>query len=145
MNDEGRHLRLSYVGEWMEDSPDMRRDILERLADWNAFSNSSPRNGILDAIETYDDGEKKISLYVYSDDFSTGAEGINAVVREVDVRNTADPETGERRVRIHAVAFPVYYDVTGAMGTGGVYATLMRIICQRNGGTFVALPSRRAG
>jgi hypothetical protein len=145
MNDEGRHLRLSYVGEWMEDSPGTRRDILERLEDWDAFSNSSPRNGILDAIETYDDGEKKISLYVYSDDFSTGAAGINAVVREVDVRNTADPETGERRVRIHAVAFPVYYDVTGQMGTGGVYATLMRIICQRNGGTFVALQSRRAG
>jgi len=145
MNDEGRHLRLSFAGEWMPDTPAIRREILEYLSDWDAFSNSSPRNGIIDAIDTYDDGEKKISLYVYSDDFSTGSSGINAMVREIDVRNTADEETGERRVRIHAVAFPVYYDVTGTMGTGGDYAVLMRIICQRNGGTFVALHSRRTG
>jgi len=143
MNDEGRHLFLSYAGEWMPDSPDMRRQILERLRDWDAFSNSSPRNGILDAIETYDDGSRKISLYVYSDDFSSGSGAINAVVREVDDRNTADPVTGKRRVRIHAVAFPVWYDETGTMSTGGDYATLMRLICQRNGGTFVALPSSR--
>ena len=90
----------------------------------------SDGNGIDDACEC--------------DDFSTGSGSINAVVREVDARNRARDD-GERLVRIHAVAFPVYWDVTGAMGTGGDYATLMRILCQRNGGTFVALPSRRDG
>ena len=52
--------------------------------------------------------EKKISLYVYSDDFSRGS--INAIVREIDRRNHADAN-GNRLVRIHAVAFPtVYHD-----------------------------------
>jgi hypothetical protein len=47
-------------------------------------------------------------------------------------------------VRIHAVAFPVYYDVTGGeLLSAARFATLMRVLCQRNGGTFVALPSRR--
>ena len=64
------------------------------------------------------------------------------LVREVD-RLNHDTVDGQRLVRIHAVAFPVYYDVTGTMGTGGDYAVLMRIITQRNGGTFVALPSSR--
>lgn len=143
MNDEGNHLFLSYSGEWMPDSPQMRRDIIENLRNWDSFSNSSPRNGIIEAIDRYYDPEKKISLYVYSDDFSQGQAALNAVVREVDARNRAID--GERRVRIHAVAFPVYWEEAGGMGTGGTYAMLMRILCQRNGGTFVALPARREG
>jgi hypothetical protein len=144
LNDEGNHMFLSTRREWITDSPANRELILETLGSWDAFSNSSPRRGIIEAISLYFDPEKKISLYVYSDDFSTGAGSINAVVREVDARNRARDD-GQRLVRIHAVAFPVYWDVTGAMGTGGDYATLMRILCQRNGGTFVALPSRRDG
>jgi hypothetical protein len=146
MNDMGAEMFLAYRGEWMPDSPERRRLIIEELRNWQPFSNSSPREGIIEAIDTYYDPDKKISLYVYSDDFSQGS--INAVVREVDYRNRYDPETGElvadaeRRVRIHAVAFPVFWEETGSMMTGGNYAILMRVLCQRNGGTFVALPAR---
>jgi hypothetical protein len=145
INDEGNHMFLATAGTWMQDTPQRRRAIIEELEDWDAFSNSSPRRGILRAIDQYYDPNNplKISLYVYSDDFSSGASAVNAVIREVDARNRAN-EDGERLVRIHAVAFPVYWDVTGTMGTGGEYAKLMRILCQRNGGTFVALPSRRS-
>lgn len=147
MNDEGSHMFISEQGNWMQDSPATRRDIVEALEDWDAYSNSSPRTGIIRAIDTYYDPNKKISLYVYSDDFSSGAGAINAVIREVDARNGARND-GERLVRIHAVAFPVYYDVQGSGAffgtTGAAYSVLMRIMCQRNGGTFVALPSRRS-
>lgn len=140
LNDNGNHLLLSYYGEWMQDTPQLRRQIIERLGDWNSGSNSSPREGIIEAIENYVDPNdpKKISLYVYSDDFSRGWDELNAVVREVDQKNHAID--GERLVRIHAVAFPVYWEHAGSMQTAAVYATLMRILCQRNGGTFVALP-----
>jgi hypothetical protein len=141
LNDEGEHMFRSYRGEWIPDTPSRRQAIVDGLRNWNAFSNSSPREGILAAIDEFYDPQKKISLYVYSDDFAQGS--INAVVREVDRRNTIDAE-GNRRVRIHAVAFPVYYDVTGTMLTAANFAILMRALCQRNGGTFVALPSRRA-
>jgi hypothetical protein len=141
LNDEGTHLFQSYRGEWMPDTPARRQAIVEAVRSWNSFSDSSPREGILAAIDTYYDPEKKISLYVYSDDLSRGS--ISAIVREIDRRNAIDAE-GNKRVRIHAVAFPVYYDVTGQLLTAGNFMILMRAICQRNGGTLVALPSRRA-
>ena len=141
LNDEGEHLFRSYRGEWMPDTPARRQAIVDAVRNWNSFSDSSPREGILAAIDTYYDPEKKISLYVYSDDLSRGS--ISAIVREIDRRNAVDAE-GNKRVRIHAVAFPVYYDVTGTLLTAANFMILMRAICQRNGGTLVALPSRRA-
>jgi hypothetical protein len=141
MDDEGAYLFKSYRNEWIPDTPTRRQAIVDAMRNWHSFSNSSPREGILAAIETFYDPNKKISLYVYSDDFAVGS--VNAVVREVDRRNRADA-TGKRLVRIHAVAFPTIYEATGGdMYTSALFATLMRVICQRNGGTFVALPSRR--
>ncbi|MFL2538613.1 MAG: VWA domain-containing protein [Candidatus Rariloculaceae bacterium] len=140
-NDMGEYMYASYRNEWIPDTPSTREAIIDGLRNWSAFSNSSPREGILEAIETFYDPTKKISLYVYSDDFSAGS--INAVVREVDRRNLVG-EDGTRRVRIHAVAFPVYYEVTnGELLSSARFAVLMRVLCQRNGGTFVALPSLR--
>jgi len=141
INDDGQYMFQSYRDEWMPDSPARREAIIEAMKGWRALSNSSPREGILKAIDTFYDPDKKISLYVYSDDFAQGS--INAVVREVDRRNRVDA-TGQRRVRIHAVAFPVYYEVTGnELLSAADFAILMRALCLRNGGTFVALPSRR--
>jgi hypothetical protein len=141
MNDMGEYMFKSYRNEWIPDTPGRREAINDALSTWNAFSNSSPREGILEAIETFYDPAKKISLYVYSDDFSSGS--IDAVVREVDRRNRAGAD-GTRRVRIHAVAFPVYYEVAnGELLSSARFAILMRELCQRNGGTFVALPSLR--
>ena len=140
-NDMGEYMFRSYRNEWIPDTAATRESIITALRNWNAFSNSSPREGILEAIETFYDPNKKISLYVYSDDFSAGS--INAVVREVDRRNQVGAD-GTRRVRIHAVAFPVYYEVTnGELLSSARFAILMRVLCQRNGGTFVALPSLR--
>jgi hypothetical protein len=141
MNDEGEYMFKSYRNEWIPDTPSRREAILDGLKSWNAFSNSSPREGILAAIDAFYAPDKKISLYVYSDDFAQGS--INAVVREIDRRNKVDAQ-GNRRVRIHAVAFPVLYEVTGGqLYSAAQFAVLMRVICQRNGGTFVALPLLR--
>jgi hypothetical protein len=145
LNDQGTHLLLSYRREWIPDTPGNREWIIRELRTWEAFSSSNPRRGILTAIDTYYDPAKKISLYVYSDDFSSGKENINGLIREVDARNTRRRD-GEQLVRIHAVAFPVYYDVLGRdqffNSTGADFGVMMRILCMRNGGTFVALPSR---
>jgi hypothetical protein len=142
MNDEGEYMFKSYRDEWIPDSPSRRETIIDTLKNWAPFSNSNPREGILKAIETFYDPDKKISLYVYSDDFASGTGSINAVVREVDRRNRAD-DAGNRRVRIHAVAFPALFAATGDLYSSAQYATLMRVLCQRNGGTFVALPLNR--
>jgi hypothetical protein len=143
LNDEGEYMFKSYRKEWIPDSPSRRETIIDTLKNWAPYSNSNPREGILEAIETFYDPGKKISLYVYSDDFASGTGSINAVVREVDRRNRADDQ-GNRRVRIHAVAFPALYAATGELYSAADFATLMRVLCQRNGGTFVALPYDRS-
>ncbi|HLS80308.1 MAG TPA: hypothetical protein VK025_02780, partial [Steroidobacter sp.] len=100
MNDEGAYMFTSYRGKWIPDTPSQRRTVIERLRTWNAFSNSSPIEGIVEAIRTYYSKDKRISLYVFGDEF-TGP-SIDSVLKGVDIINRED-ETGERRVRIHAI------------------------------------------
>lgn len=140
MNDEGVYMFTGYRGKWIPDTPNQRRTVIERLRTWNAFSNSSPIEGIVEAIRTYHAKDKKISLYVFGDEF-TGS-SIDSVVKGVDIINRED-ETGERRVRVHAIGFPVRPDAP--QYTSIRFATLMRILCQRNGGTFVGLDNPERG
>lgn len=134
MNDEGTYMFSGFRGKWIPDTPAQRQTVIQRLRTWNAFSNSSPIEGIVEAIRTYYSRDKRISLYVFGDEF-TGP-SIDAVVKAVDVINRED-ETGQRRVRIHAMGFPVRPDAP--QYTSIRFSTLMRILCQRNGGTFVGL------
>ena len=91
------------------------------------------------AINTFYATDKKISLYVFGDEFSGMA--IQPVINAVDKINETSKD-GSRRVRIHAVGFPVVMDRTANRGnTGERFATLMRALCHRNGGTFVGLNS----
>lgn len=137
MNDMGNYLFPRYRGQWIEDSPARRRSILTKLRNWNVFSNSSPVEGITTAIRTFYDPNKKISVYVFGDEFT--GQSIEAVVDTVDGINLEDA-TGKRRVRIHAVGFPVQFSRAEAQQTTGIrFATLMRELTRRNGGTFVAL------
>ncbi len=140
MNDEGTYMFPGFRGKWIPDTPSQRKLVVDRLRSWNAFSNSSPIEGIVEAIRTYYSKDKKISLYVFGDEF-TGP-SIDSVVKGVDVINRDDDE-GERRVRIHAIGFPVRPDAP--QYTSIRFATLMRILCAKNGGSFVGLhdPERR--
>jgi hypothetical protein len=134
MNDMGDYMFPQFAGEWIADSPSRRDAIMQRLQSWNPFSNSSPVEGIEAAISTFYSPDKLISIYVFGDDFT--GRSIEEVVDQVDRINQAD-ESGRRRVRIHAVGFPVYLD----RPSGRVYrfAALMRELAYRNDGTFVGL------
>ena len=141
MNDMGNFLFSQYAGKWIPDTPARRRAIISALRTWNSFSNSSPVEGITAAINMFYSKDKKISLYVFGDEFSGLA--IQPVINEVDrINKTA--KDGSRRVRIHAVGFPVVMETTDRRGnTGERFAILMRALCQRNDGTFVGLNSIR--
>ena len=134
MNDMGDYMFSRYQGRWIEDSPAIRNSIIRTLQNWSPFSNSSPVEGITEAINTYYDEDKRISIYVFGDDFTGNS--IEEVVATVDRVNIAD-DSGRRRVRIHAVGFPVYLD----RPNNRVYrfAALMRELAYRNDGSFVGL------
>ena len=137
LNDMGNYLFSRYRGEWIPDTPARRSLILQNLRNWNVFSNSSPVEGITNAVRTFYDPDKKISIYVFGDEF-TGA-SIQEVVQTGD-RLNAEAASGERRVRIHAVGFPVQFIRPPELQATGVrFATLMRELTLRNGGSFVGL------
>ena len=141
MNDMGDYMFSQYRGKWIPDTPARRRAIISRLSTWRAFSNSSPVEGITAAIRTFYKADKKISLYVFGDEFSGNA--IQPVIDTVRQINKAGRD-GSHRVRIHAVGFPVVMTKTSRAGnTGERFATLMRVICYENDGTFVGLNSTR--
>lgn len=134
MNDMGDYMFPQYRGTWLEDGAGVRNRIIQTLSGWAPFSNSSPVEGIREAIDTYYDPTKNISIYVFGDDYT--GDSVEEVVDAVDQINIAD-EMGRRRVRIHAVGFPVYLDQPNAR----IYrfAALMRELAYRNDGTFVGL------
>jgi hypothetical protein len=142
MSDEGGYLFPGFRGKWIPDTPQQRKMVIDKLRTFNVFSNSSPIEGITEAIRTYSAPDKRISLYVLGDEF-TGP-SVDAVVRGVDIINREDG-SGQRRVRIHAIGFPVRPDAPQI--TSIRFATLMRILCAKNGGAFVGLqePERASG
>ena len=138
MNDDGAYMFSEYAGRWIPDSPGRRQAIVSRMRSWFAQSDSNPVDGIQAAIETFWAEDKKISIYVFGDDFA-GNMNIDQVVATIDRRNRTGAD-GKRRVRIHGVGFPRGFRGGGQIPrTAGRFATLMRVICDRNGGTFVAL------
>ncbi len=137
LNDMGEYMFSRYRGQWIPDTPGRRRVIIQNLRNWNVFSNSSPVEGITQAIRTFYDPGKRISIYVFGDEFT--GESIAQVVDTVDRINREDAD-GNRRVRIHAVGFPVQFIRPPHLQTTGIrFATLMRELTYRNGGTFVGL------
>jgi hypothetical protein len=141
LNDMGQYMYSQYRGKWIPDTPGRRKAIITRLRSWNVFSNSSPVEGITAAIRTFADDDKKISIYVFGDEFS--GPSIDEVLEKVDALNPRAAD-GERAVRIHALGFPTIFSIEGASETTGIrYATLMRLLCREHGGTFVGLTSTR--
>jgi hypothetical protein len=135
MDDEGGYMFTEYRSKWIPDSPARRKAILDRFRHWQAFSNSSPSEGIIAAVRTFWTRDHPISIYVFGDEF-TGP-SIQEVVDTVD-RINRSAKSGERLVRIHSLGFPIPSQYP--QHTSMRYATLMRILSSRNGGVFVGLP-----
>ncbi len=136
MNDMGDYMFSSYRGRWIPDTPARRKAIVNRLASWTPFSNSSPVEGVQQAIRRFYASDKKISLYVFGDDFTGNS--IAQVLDTVDKINRK--RSGNRLVRIHTIGFPVHFQVQGGnLQTATRFAALMRELSYRNNGTFVGL------
>lgn len=137
LNDNGNYMFSSFAGKWIPDTPSRRRAIVQRMRNWAPLSFSTPVNGIRTAVETFGSKDRKVSLYVFGDEYT--GRSVEAVADEVDRLNPVD-ENGKRLVRIHAVGFPLRFGGGGRIQQSTIqFASLMREICHRNGGTFVGL------
>lgn len=136
MNDMGQYMFPQYAGDWIPDTPGRRKSVMRMLRTWWPFSNSSPVEGIEEAIRRYANDQDQISLFVLGDEFSGGLESMERVMARV-ARSNRKGE-GDLKVRIHAVGFPaVMMSGAGNGNTGVLFSILMREICQKNGGTFI--------
>lgn len=137
LSDMGNYMFSRYRGQWIPDTAGRRNAIIQSLRNWNVFSNSSPAEGLVQAIRTYGGDGKKVSIFVLGDDFTGNS--LAEVLNTVDQLN-ARSASGERLVRIHAVGFPIMYTAPPAQqGSVHRFAALMRELTYRNGGTFVGL------
>jgi hypothetical protein len=142
MNDNGSYMFQQYRGKWIPDTPGRREAIVNTMRNWRPFSDSNPVDGIIYAISTFWAPDKKISIYVFGDEFSGGS--VENVIRQVDAVNRPSKD-GDRLVRIHAVGFPFFFEPGRQVAaTSWRFAQLMRVLCDRNGGTFVALSDPRS-
>lgn len=141
MNDNGRYMFAGSKGQWLSDSQSRRRAIIQRLVSWQGGSNSSPVEGITAAIRRFYDRNKKISLFVFGDDYP--GRSISRVTRTIDNINKKNSK-GESLVRIHTVGFPVQLRGKPAIGSNAMrYAQLMRELAEQNNGAFVGLDNVR--
>lgn len=128
-------------GQWLIDSPAIRKDIIAKLDNWNALCSSNPAPGIEKAIRNFYRPDRKISVYYMGDDFPDRS--ILRVVRVIDKLNKANRDS-DRLVRIHAIGFPlpVYFPPKGTVSEQAIkFANLMRELSYNNGGTFIGLNS----
>jgi hypothetical protein len=141
MNDQGTYMFPEHAGQWLIDSPDQRRTVIDKLTTWNVFSKSSPGEGITAAVQQFYRSDRKISLYVLGDEFTgPSIREIAEVVRQSNRPST----TGVPRVRIHAIGFPTQFANPPSMQATGIrFAALMRELTRQNGGSFVGLNSFR--
>ncbi|NIO11004.1 MAG: VWA domain-containing protein [Deltaproteobacteria bacterium] len=137
LNDMGEYMYGAYAGRWIPDTPARRRAVISRFKHWQSFSNSSPVEGVLFAVRKFFSKDKRISLYVFGDDFSSGS--TDAVLREIAVINQKDA-SGRPRVRIHTFGFPVLFESDFATVNRTRFAHLMRLLAEQNAGSFVGLP-----
>jgi len=141
MNDNGAYMFNQYAGKWIPDTPGRRQAIMNTMRSWAPFSDSNPVDGIMYAIDTFWSPEKKISIYVFGDDF--GGKSAEPVIRAIAQKNKVQPD-GKQMVRIHAVGFPLFQFGGGRIpNETHKFSALMRVLCERNGGTFVGLTGAR--
>jgi hypothetical protein len=134
VDDNGKEMFAGSRGRWLDDSPRLRQQIVDRMRDWRAFSDSNPADGIEVAIRNYWSADKRISIYVLGDEFT--GESLQRALDAVTRVNRTD-EAGRRRVRIHGIGFPFGGGMTPF--TNIRFSALMRAMCDQNDGTFVGL------
>ncbi|MEE8122082.1 MAG: hypothetical protein V3T55_11165 [Anaerolineales bacterium] len=140
INDMGEYMYSTYAGRWIPDTPARRKAVIARFRTWQSFSNSSPVEGILFAVKRFFNKDKRISLYVFGDDFSSGS--TDEVLREIARINKKDA-SGNPRVRIHTFGFPVLFLSELGRANRTRFAHLMRLLAEQNAGSFVGLAGLR--
>jgi hypothetical protein len=130
LSDDGAHLLSAYEGRWIPDTPGRRQSVLNLFRTWKAGSNSSPVEGLEEALKRYAKPGQSLSIYIFGDDY-TGS-SYDPVIATLNRLNT-NRVSGAKLAKVHAIGFLSNY-------TTNRYSILMREVVRQNGGTFLGLP-----
>ncbi len=130
LNDNGLHLVSAYNGKWIPDTDGRRKNVFKLLSNWRINSNSSPVEGLGVALKKYANPSASLSIYIIGDEYTGASYG--TVIDQLERLNT-NRVTGKPLAKIHAIGFM-------SVGNTGRFATLMREVAKRSGGTFLGLP-----
>ncbi len=133
LSDMGEHLISAYQGKWIPDTAGRRKSALKLLRSWNAFSNSSPVEGLEKALRLYAKARQKTSIYIFGDEYATGL-SYDVVLKTIAASNT-DKITNKPVARIHGIGFSHHQ----YLETSERFATLMREVARQSRGAFIAL------
>lgn len=137
MNDNGSYLYRHTKGRWIPDSTSARKRALLRTRVWLGFSNSSPVEGIVKAVDDlYRDGIK-MAIVVVGDDYQGAS--FQGILDQID-RKVQSRSVKEGELRIHAIGFWNRTSVAAPENFG----VLMRALTHENNGAFVALEARNS-
>lgn len=123
LSDGGSYLLKNTRGQWLEDTPRKRDLVLNLIKNFRRNSNSSPVNGIQEALRSYSKYQNSLAMYVLGDDFSGSS--YDAALSTINSLNKGS-------ARIHAVGF-----VTGGADEMKRFSTLMREVTRQNNGSFI--------
>lgn len=130
LNDMGKSIISGYEGKWIPDTKGRRNSVIKLFNRWSDYSNSSPVEGIQQALRRYAKPGITTSIYVFGDDY-TGS-SYDAVIENLTKQN-GNAISNNQLAKIHGVGFR-------SAGTTDRFGILMRELTKRNGGTYLALP-----
>ncbi|MXZ43413.1 MAG: hypothetical protein F4Z01_00285 [Gammaproteobacteria bacterium] len=131
MNDNGHYLSRIGKGRWIPDNKLARKTALQKMQSWLSFSNSSPAEGIVQAIDDLYRDDIKMAIVVVGDEYSSGS--FTPLLEQID-RKVRSRSVKADSLRIHALGF---WNMVG--GSGNRFAMLMRALTARYDGAFVAI------
>ena len=139
VNDNGAYLLPAYKGRWISDTPSRRRSVKKMLRNWNSLSNSSPVEGLEEALERYARPGRRLSVYVFGDEYTGGSYD---VVLDSLERHNRDPVSGQPLAEVHALGFFSTAGATSAsyLLSSARFSILMREVVRRNRGTYLTVP-----
>ncbi len=130
LNDMGKSIISGYEGKWIPDTKGRRDSVIKLFRNWSDYSNSSPVEGIQQALRRYAKPTITTSIYVFGDDY-TGS-SYDPVINSLTGQNL-NSVSNKQMARIHGVGFR-------SAGTTDRFGIFMRELTKRNGGTYLALP-----
>lgn len=136
MNDEG--LYLKNPRNWIKDTRLDRQQAIALTNTWAPKSDSSPYDGIVEALKVYGRDGRKLAIYAFGDDFSSN--DFDAVAASISRLNTST-KTRKKLARIHGIGFGEGVANFGPVRSGGdKFALLMRSVAAENNGAYISMP-----